>query len=297
MRDFTLKKYESLLQAIKSTDYTVSTVHDFLKSAPKKCIILRHDVDRAVNRNLEMAKLEHRYGIRSTYYFRHVEETFKPEAILQIAKMGHEIGFHYEVMDKANGDPEKAIEIFKRELEDLRKITENVTEIHTVCMHGNPLKPWSNRDLWKKYDFRDFGIEGEPYFSIDYSKVFYLTDTGRTWADLKIRVKDTIDRPERNSRPGINASTGLAVPGPSLRDTALTATGLKAISSTDDVIRLVESQKLPQICLLVHPNRWCEDIGGWTKELVFQNIKNVGKAGIVWYRSRTQKKDTKAAGI
>ncbi|MGB9940447.1 hypothetical protein [Methanosarcina sp.] len=279
MRDFTLKKYESLLQVIKSTDYTVSTVHGFLKAAPKKCIILRHDVDRAVDRNLEMAKLEYRYGIRSTYYFRHVEETLKPEAILQIAKMGHEIGFHYEVMDKANGDPEKAIEIFKRELEDLRLITRGVTEIRTVCMHGNPLKPWSNRDLWKKYDFRDFGVEGEPYFSIDYSRVFYLTDTGRTWADLKIRVKDTIDRPETN------AGTGHIVPGSDLRDSALAATGLRAIASTDDVIRLVESQKLPQICLLVHPNRWCEDLGSWTKELVFQNIKNVGKAGIVWYRN------------
>lgn len=287
MRDFTLKKYESLLQAIKSTGYPVNTVLDFLTRPPERCIILRHDVDRAVNRNLEMAKLEHRYGIKSTYYFRHIEETFKPEIILLMAEMGHEIGFHYEVMDKANGNPEKAIEIFKHELEDLRKVTENVTEIRTVCMHGNPLKPWSNRDLWKKYDFRDFGIVGEPYFSIDYNKVLYLTDTGRTWADRKIRVKDTIDKSDRS---GINASKGLADMG--LKDTVL-----KSISSTDDVIQLIRSQKVPQICLLVHPNRWCEDFGGWTKELLFQNIKNVGKAGIVWYRSRTQKQNTITAGL
>lgn len=272
MRDFTLKKYELLLKAIKSTGYPVSTIFDFLKCPPEKCIILRHDVDRAINRNLEMAKLEHRYGIKSTYYFRHIEETFKPEVILQMAKMGHEIGFHYEVMDKAKGNPEKAIEIFKKELEDLRKVTEGVTDVRTACMHGNPLKPWSNRDLWKKYDFKDFGIAGEPYFSIDYSKVLYLTDTGRTWADLKIRVKDTINR------SGINASTGL------------TNIGLNSISSTDDVIQLIQSRKIPQICLLVHPNRWCEDYRGWTKELLFQNIKNVGKAGIVWYRSKTKKK-------
>jgi hypothetical protein len=231
-----------------------------------------------------MAKLEHRYGVRSTYYFRHIEETFKPEVILQIAKMGHEIGFHYEVMDKANGNPEKAIEIFKQELEDLRRVTENVTEVRTVCMHGNPLKPWSNRDLWKKYDFRDFGIIGEPYYSIDYNKVFYLTDTGRTWADLKIRVKDTIDR------TGINASTGLINIG-------FGDTGLKSISSTDDVIHLIESRKVPQMCLLAHPNRWCDDFGGWTKELLFQNIKNVGKAGIVWYRSRIQNKDIMTEGL
>lgn len=284
MRDFTLNKYESILQTIKSTDYTITTVHGFLKSSPKKCIILRHDVDRAVNRNLEMAKLEHRYGIRSTYYFRHVEETFKPDIIIQIAKMGHEIGFHYEVMDKANGDPEKAIEIFRKELEDLRKVTEKVTEIRTVCMHGNPLKPWSNRDLWKEYDFRDFGITGEPYYSIDYSKVFYLTDTGRTWADRNIRVKDTIDRPRTV------AGTGLTDADNHIANSNTTS----HISSTDDVIKLIKSQKIPQICLLVHPNRWCDNFGGWTKELLFQNIKNVGKAGIIWYRSRTQRKDNTA---
>lgn len=274
MRDFTLTKYESLLQAIKKTNYSTCTVYDFLKNEPENCIILRHDVDRAVNRNLAMAKLEHRYGIKSTYYFRHIEETFKPEIIRQMARMGHEIGFHYEVMDKANGDMDRAIEIFKKELEDLRKAAEKVTEINTVCMHGNPLKPWSNRDLWKKYDFRDFGLIGEPYLSIDYNKVFYLTDTGRTWADLKIRVKDTIDNPGANEK-----------------------SDLRSISSTDDVIRLIQTEKISQICLLVHPNRWCEDLGGWTKELLFQNVKNVGKAGIVWYRSRTRKKDTVNAGL
>lgn len=274
MRDFTLKKYESLLQTIKSTDYTVSTVYDFLKSPPKKCIIVRHDVDRAINRNLDMARLEHRYGIRSTYYFRHVEETFKPDAIVLIARMGHEIGFHYEVMDKANGDSKRAIEIFQKELDELRKVTEGITEIHTVCMHGNPLKAWSNRDLWNKYDFRDFGIAGEPYFSIDYNKVFYLTDTGRTWADRKIRVKDTIER------SGAGTST------------CHTGASPNAISSTDDVIQLIQSQKVPQICLLIHPNRWCDDYGGWAKELLFQNIKNIGKAGIIWYRNKTRKEDT-----
>jgi hypothetical protein len=51
------------------------------------------------------------------------------------------------------------------------------------------------------------------------------------------------------------------------------------------------------MCLLAHPNRWCDDFGGWTKELLFQNIKNVGKAGIVWYRSRIQNKDIMTEGL
>ena len=264
MRDFTLSKYKELLETIKSSDYKTTTVHDFLISPEKKCIILRHDVDREVQRNLSTARLEAEYDIRSTYYFRHVKGVFIPAVIDEISNMGHEIGFHYEVLDKAKGDQEKAIQIFKKELDDLRQYA----DVTTVCMHGNPFAPWSNRDLWKDYDFRDFGIIGEPYLSIDYGKVFYLTDTGRTWGDTNIRVKDVVNTSYKGK---INQYA-------------------EKIRSTEDVCELVRSETIDQICILMHPNRWCDDIYGWTKELVFQNIKNIGKAGIIVYRSKTNKK-------
>lgn len=258
--DFTLEKYKEVCHAIVSSGYVPLTVHEFLTLNPSnKCIILRHDVDRAVKRAMDMAQLEYEYDIASTYYFRHTEEVFKPEIMREIANLGHEIGYHYEVMDKAKGDMEKAIEIFKQELEELR----NVIDITTVCMHGNPLALWSNRDLWEKYDFKDFGIIGEPYLSINYNKVLYLTDTGRTWADLKIRVKDVVNTDGEAN----NLSIG-------------------KIASTNDVIELIQTERVPQICMLAHPNRWCDNLAGWTKELILQNIKNLGKAGIVWYRSR-----------
>ncbi|MCK4825199.1 hypothetical protein KA005_56140, partial [bacterium] len=104
----------------------------------------------------------------------------------------------------------------------------------------------------------------EPYLSLDYNKILYLTDTGRTWADLKIRVKDVVDT------SGGGAKSRLA----------------GKIASTDDVVDLVKAEEVSQMCILAHPNRWCDDAFGWTKELLFQNVKNVGKAGIVWYRNK-----------
>ena len=261
--DFTLKKYNELCQKIVSSEYVPLSVHNYLtQNNLNKCIILRHDVDRVISRALDMAQLEHEYGIASTYYFRHTKDVFRPDIMRKIADMGHEIGFHYEVMDKAKGDAEKAIEIFERELEEMR----SVAEVTTVCMHGNPLASWSNRDLWEKYDLKDFGIIGEPYLSLDYNKILYLTDTGRTWADLNIRVKDVLETSDgANSR-------------------------FKGkIASTDDVIALVKAEEVPQICILAHPNRWCNNTVGWTKELIYQNIKNIGKAGIVLYRNRNNK--------
>src|SRR5690625_6415775 len=37
-----------------------------------------------------------------------------------------------------------------------------------------------SRDLWKWYSYRDYGIIAEPYFDLDFSRVLYLTDTGRS---------------------------------------------------------------------------------------------------------------------
>jgi len=72
---------------------------------------------------------------------------------------------------------ELAICDFRLNLEKFRKIY----PVKTICMHGSPLSEWDNRDLWEKYDYRDFGIIGEPYFDIDFNEIFYVTDTGRKW--------------------------------------------------------------------------------------------------------------------
>jgi len=93
--DFTLTKYGELCQAIVFSEHVPLTVHNYLaQDNINKCIILRHDVDRAVVRALDMAQLEHEYDITSTYYFRHTEDVFRPEIMRKIADMGHEIGFH-----------------------------------------------------------------------------------------------------------------------------------------------------------------------------------------------------------
>ena len=63
----------------------------------------------------------------------------------------------------------EAFRDFKENLEKLRKLY----PVKTICMHGSPLSKWDNRDLWTKYDYRDFGIIGEPYFDVDFNEVFY----------------------------------------------------------------------------------------------------------------------------
>src|SRR5690625_6548111 len=47
-----------------------------------------------------------------------------------------------------------------------------------------------SRDLWKWYSYRDYGIIAEPYFDLDFSRVLYLTDTGRRWDGHKVSVRN-----------------------------------------------------------------------------------------------------------
>lgn len=67
-----------------------------------KTIILRHDVDKLPENSLRFAQIQHELGIRGSYYFRMVPESFDTDIIKQIANLGHEIGYHYEDIDLVN---------------------------------------------------------------------------------------------------------------------------------------------------------------------------------------------------
>ncbi len=71
-RDFTLMAYRDLMETVTDSVYTPTTVCDYLTSPPARAMILRHDVDRAPERALDMARVEDEMGvrvIRETYQF------------------------------------------------------------------------------------------------------------------------------------------------------------------------------------------------------------------------------------
>lgn len=251
--DFTLNKFDGLCEVISKSEYVPLTVgKHLLEPDLEKFIIIRHDVDNITDSVLKMARIENKKGLSSTYYFRSNVFNY-PEILKTIEKLGHEVGYHYEVMDKAKGDYQKAIDIFKNELCEFRK---NVN-IKTICMHGNSLTSYNNRDLWKHYDFKEFGIIGEAYNSINFRNVSYYSDTGRRWDGMKYRVKDVVN--ETNSK-SIN------------------------FKHTDDLIALIEKVNINKLYILVHPARWNDFSFAWIEELIFQNTKNFGKLLIKYYR-------------
>jgi hypothetical protein len=104
---------------------------------------------------------------------------------------------------------DSAIERFASNLEKLRMIA----PVKTICMHGSPMSRWDSRLLWKYYDYRDFGIIGEPYFDINFDEVMYLTDTGRRWDGDSFNIRDkSINCKDRKASAKHAKDTGLLVP-------------------------------------------------------------------------------------
>lgn len=245
MMDFTIKKYTELLEAIVAAGYSFQTMAEFISNPKSRVFVLRHDVDERPQNALRLAKVESSFDIKATYYFRIVKISNDSKIIKEIIDMGHEIGYHYEDYAACNGDLDAAITSFKNNL----KYFCTYYPVKTVCMHGSSMSIHDNRDLWKYYSLADFGIIGEPYLSIDYSNVLYLTDTARTWDGDRY----------------------------SIRDAVVTNSKSLTFHSTSDIIKALENNDLPARVILQSHTLWTDSVTEWIwlelRELLRNNLK------------------------
>lgn len=245
MRDFTLKSYRSLLIALQKAGYQFQTFEQFMDNpAEGKTIVMRHDVDEKAFNALKMACLEHELDIRSTYFFRIVKQSNVPEVIRGIAALGHEIGYHYEDLALTEGDMEKAMASFENNLAYFREYY----PVRSVCMHGSSTSKFDNRLLWETHKLSDFGLVGEPYLSVDFGKVFYLTDTGYAWDGGKYATRDVVAN-----------NFGLQ------------------FHTTQQIVTCIEEGKFPPKALVLAHTLWTDSFVQWTalhlREFVRNNFK------------------------
>lgn len=184
----TYKEYAKLCQQIGDTGASVYTVQKACAEIEKlnsPFVIVKHDVEADISKALKLSEIEHQAGISATYYVHSFfMEDPKAIPILQkMARMGHEIGYHYDVLDHNNGDKAKAIVEFKAALS---RFADYGFEIKSICPHGNPLKKRvgysSNKDFFLDPSIRnqfddivDVYITFPEMAAIDY---LYITDAG-----------------------------------------------------------------------------------------------------------------------
>jgi hypothetical protein len=250
LRDFTIDIFRDLLAAIKRNGYTIITYqqHAENKAPTGKYVILRHDIDAKPLNALHIASLENSLSIKGTYYIRNTPEVYKKEIILQIAAMGHEIGYHYEDLSICKGDRIAAFKSFEKSLSEIRSIY----PVKTICMHGSPLSLFDNKQLWQNNNFKEYGILAELYLNTNFDEIFYLTDASRNW----------------NSRFNI-------------RDKVISVFTIP-VKNTRHLIKLFDNGSLPEkIMINVHPQRWTNNYLTWIIEMTMQNVKNVFKFFLV----------------
>jgi len=116
-------------------------------------------------------------------------------------------------------------------------------------MHGSPISKWDNRLLWEKYDYQKFGITSEPYFDLDFDKVFYITDAGRTWNNESINLRDKVSS-------NFNFT----------------------FNHTKDIIEAIKKNQLPdKIMINIHPEHWADSSLEWLKIWINRKVRNAGK--------------------
>ncbi|WP_232688876.1 hypothetical protein [Halobacterium zhouii] len=253
MRDFTLAAYGELLDACLDAGFELLTVREYLtrETLPERFVVLRHDVDRKPGNSLATARMEASRGIRATYYFRTIKKTFRTGVVQQVANAGHEVGYHHEDVDRADGDQKAAHRHFEDNLAQLRRLC----AVDTVCVHDNPLTGRDNRDIWRgERTPADYGLLGEASRLPDGDDEASFSDAGRTWRDS---APTTAPR------------------------TAATDGGAKPVQadSTWDLVGLLEDSEVERVYLCTHPNRWADSYSEYVAERARDSAVNAVKYG------------------
>lgn len=111
-RNFSYRHYEDTLKELQKNHEFV-----FLDNVSNNDVILRHDIDIALEPALKMAKIENKLGLSSTFFILFHSSFYNPfsnnssKIIREIIDLDHRIGFHYDssVYIKNHLKPEEII--------------------------------------------------------------------------------------------------------------------------------------------------------------------------------------------
>lgn len=98
--EFSIDGYSSLIVSILDTGYTVVDFDSEIKQNSQ--ILLRHDIDFSLEAALDVARVENKIGVISSFYilvsseFYNIFTRRSHEILSEIIDLGHEIGLHFD---------------------------------------------------------------------------------------------------------------------------------------------------------------------------------------------------------
>lgn len=195
---FYYKNWERFCEALSKSGITLCTAEHSLKlPRGERFVVLKHDVETFVPNAHLLAAIEHKYGICGSYYVQAylMSDPKNIELLKEMQLWGHEISYHYDVLDAHAGDYVAAKESFKKYS---KVFADNGFRYGTICQHGNPVKKrvgyTSNRDFFRNEEIRRL-YPGLVDMVVNYSqyavsKYRYISDASYRWC--------IITKPETN---------------------------------------------------------------------------------------------------
>ena len=228
--NFTWDQYAKLLTALSDKKFIVLPINEMRNRFDSSAVVvgMRHDIDNHPFKDLEMADIEKKFGIRATYYVLPTAEYYgtirnscverNPEMgalYLELYKKGAEIGIHNDLitmMIQYNCDPFSA----NREVLDYFQYLG--IPIYGTAAHGSDLT--KSMGINNFTIFSDFAItdsvshNGHKYRVGQYSLIqygykyeayhvkynIYLSESGGSWKDPK--GFDGVLAKLKSSKPG-----------------------------------------------------------------------------------------------
>jgi hypothetical protein len=172
--EFTYDWYRELLTEIVDAEFRDRS---FADKITKGDVILRHDVDWAPRKAVELARIESEYGLTSTYFFLitspfyNIHEASVREAIKKIQEMGHRIGLHFSTHQYWESNPGRGT-VSEKVSSELSALSSVIPEVDPHVSFHNPPE-WIFRESWP-----DFVSTYEARF---FENIEYLADSNQRW--------------------------------------------------------------------------------------------------------------------
>ena len=190
---FVYSVWDEICENISKNKNTI-TVNEILDQSTSQWLAIKHDVETNVSKALAIAKIEAKHKIRATYYVQAELLDDNYELLQEIASLGHELTYHYDVLDANGGDYEQAVKEFKSNIAKFKKYG---FDVKTVCPHGNPVMirdGWnSNKDFYRDTtvaksfpDILDMVVQLPNLLDYKYT---YISDAGYGWKEI-VNIED-----------------------------------------------------------------------------------------------------------
>lgn len=256
---FTYSKWEKFCKELSESGMSSVTAESLLlkphmtDSVSKRFIVIKHDVESRPSAALALAQIESRYGHRATYYVQaNLMNDSNRSLFKQIQDLGHEVTYHHDVIDGADGDIQAALDIYQK---NLIKFEEYGFEVKTTCQHGNPASIYDNRNFFRS------PLVQEKYPEQSDVMVDFPTKIGRTYtyvSDVGMEFKVVLDP---FNVEGLTEDKQYQVVG-----------------DIEQLLKLIVANPEQSYIISAHPHRYNKSsFGASIRKIVFTVLKAVAK--------------------